>query len=110
MLAEVEVVWGKCVRTRVMEQYKRARNDLEALNLYNDVTLFLEWGNLSTANNTPKRVFVMHPQVFLTPSAGKYAKMLARSATIRSGKLSKIEHDRRLISTESTEFKEILRE
>src|SRR6266480_6799940 len=97
MLAEVEVVWGKCVRIRMMEQYKRARNDLEALELwgrYDDVTLFLEWGNPSTINDTPKRlvrfiVFVMHPQVFLTPSAGKYAKMQDLQLSV-AGKLSKV--------------------
>jgi hypothetical protein len=98
MLAEVEVVWGKCVRMRMQEQYRQAENELEPLKLwgeYQDVTVFLEWEDGSTRDKDTNRrlvrfiIFVMHPQVFLTPSAQKYARWQDLHLTV-AGHLSKV--------------------
>ena len=36
MLAEVEVVWGKCVRLRMQERYREGDNELEPLKLWGE--------------------------------------------------------------------------
>jgi hypothetical protein len=98
MLAEVEVVWGRCVRTRMQERYRQADNELESLKLwgeYQDVTVFLEWEACPTrCGDTSRRlvrfiIFVMHPQIFLTPSARKHARW--QEHLIVAGRLARVE-------------------
>jgi hypothetical protein len=98
MLAEVEVVWGKCVRLRMQERYREGDNELEPLKLwgeYQDVTIFLNWEVSSTVRGDTKPlvrfiVFVMHPQVFLTGSARKHARWQDLHLTVAGG-LARVE-------------------
>lgn len=94
MHAEVEVVWGKVVCVRMLELYHKNGNDLEPLRrwgVYKDVTVFLKWDK-SVEDSTKRLVrfiiFVMHPQVFLTPSWFKFAQIQDLHLSV-VGKLSR---------------------